>query len=721
MTYLFVNVIFTIFMVWFSFHAASSTKGEQNTQLSNLMFFLACICALMTLTVFATTFAPDRLIMLLGKVYYSLMAIFLVHASFYCACFPELKKTRAISFAKITLDALAIYICFLRFDSFSISSFTGLNIVSKTLFYGKLSVYFPYTYYDLYKFLFIYFMPGFTVALSLVRAENQENKIDSQRLFITCLSLLSLWPSFFLYDLAQKYIPMVATAQNSSLIVTVLLFYVAAVQSELWNIKTLISGILQVVLLQLLPAIIVAGLFVFLWTKTPFSLPLFLAIVGGVAAILMTYSHETAKLFAKSTFFRSSHYADVFENEIANIDFNQETQDIIKRIQEIFTLNVGSSALHILIDSGHGDLTVSYSSTGLDFTINTENLGFDTLLNNKRTVVFRRQVNAGLTFGSAKPELLSMLNTAHSDALIVLNEGRHIVGAIFLGPKLSQNVYSDYDYKTFNKLYSYFFVLGYYIRNIANQSVIGTVNREIKMSGQIISSIQQNMDFIKNPQIDVGYLMQAAHNIGGEFIDFIKLNDTKHIFVIGDLSGKGISASMNMVILKSIIRTFLSETKDFKLLVQRVNDFIRFSLPKGSFFAGLFGLLDFADNTMYYINCAAPTLMVYTQAYNNVIEVQGEGRVLGFVKDITPYLKIKKVHLEPGDIVFSCTDGLIESHSLRGDEFGKSRVQQAMMENSSYSAQKMTQFVFDAMLNFTKKDLEDDVSILVLKINRPQA
>lgn len=55
----------------------------------------------------------------------------------------------------------------------------------------------------------------------------------------------------------------------------------------------------------------------------------------------------------------------------------------------------------------------------------------------------------------------------------------------------------------------------------------------------------------------------------------IRLTDTRHIFIIGALSGKGIAASMNMVILKSIIRTFLAETTDFKLLVEKVNSFIR--------------------------------------------------------------------------------------------------------------------------------------------------
>jgi serine phosphatase RsbU (regulator of sigma subunit) len=248
-----------------------------------------------------------------------------------------------------------------------------------------------------------------------------------------------------------------------------------------------------------------------------------------------------------------------------------------------------------------------------------------------------------------------------------------------------------------------------------NETVVGTVNREIRMSGQIITSIQENMELINNPKVDTGYLMVPAHNIGGEFVDLIRLTDSRHIFVIGSVSGKGIAASMSMVILKSIIRTFLAETTDFKKLVAKVNAFVRDNLPKGIFFSGTFGLMDFASNTMYYINCGSPAIFVYSKAYNNVIEVQGEGHILGFVKDITPYVKVKKIKLTVGDIVFICTDGLIDSRSLRGDIFSKSRVSTAITENQTYTADRLAKFTYESLKSFTSKELEDDITILVFK------
>jgi hypothetical protein len=195
----------------------------------------------------------------------------------------------------------------------------------------------------------------------------------------------------------------------------------------------------------------------------------------------------------------------------------------------------------------------------------------------------------------------------------------------------------------------------------------------------------------------------------------IRLTEKRHLFVVGDLSGKGIAASMNMVILKSIIRSYLAEVHDFKQLVVKLNTFVRDSLPKGTIFAGLFALIDFETDTMYYINCGVPALMMYTQVYNNVIEIQGSGHILGFVKDISPYISVKTTKLNHGDIIMACTDGLIQSHSLRGEQFGKERVQQALLDNSTYPAQRMAQFTFEGLLKFMSKEMEDDVSILVIK------
>ena len=79
------------------------------------------------------------------------------------------------------------------------------------------------------------------------------------------------------------------------------------------------------------------------------------------------------------------------------------------------------------------------------------------------------------------------------------------------------------------------------------------------------------------------------------------------------------------------------------------------------------------------------------------------------------YLHVKKVKLAAGDIAMICTDGLIESKSLRGEQFGKNRAQASLLENSRFPADKMAQFTYDSLVHFTSRALDDDITILVFK------
>ena len=497
--------------------------------------------------------------------------------------------------------------------------------------------------------------------------------------------------------------------KNQALFTDILIYYPVSGKGVLVNI-------LKFFLSYILPAVAV-GVFVMVFQPVDTVLqPRFIVLFSFVAAAIIFFALRTAELLSTSTKLYTADYERALEKDLASIDYSTGEMDAVTaKMYDNFRRNVEASSMCVYILNNQGELDTAYSSNNTDIKISLNNSMFDTLLNINKSVVVWSEIEKEHAVASIQSELTDFFEMSKSDALFILNEGHNIFGLITLGRKISGDHYKEYDYNVFVKLYSYFFVFGYYMRNISNKEIIGVVNREIKMSSQIITSIQENIDHLKTNKVDTGYLMVPAHNIGGEFIDMIRLTDNRHLFVVGDLSGKGIAASMNMVILKSIIRTYLNETHDFKQLVVKINSFIRDSLRKGTIFAGLFALIDFETDTMYYINCGIPALMMYTLAYNNVIEIQGSGHILGFVKDISPFISVKSTKLNRGDIIFACTDGMIQSHSLRGEQFGKERVQQALLDNSTYPAQRMAQFTFDGLLKFMSKEMEDDVSLLVLK------
>ena len=671
--------------------------------------------ALFTLILIFNSFFVDTMTDLMFKVTFGVDALFFVTLSFGFMSIGANKKSFALSFFRIVFYLVGLFIVFHQFKSIELSYRKGLFVRNNYLFSGPVKDYFPWSWYTLYNAVFRITLPMIGCFVMFVLREKTATTLQRYQAVLIAEALVVMWAlEYFVYYIS-RFTPEFSYLLYYPYIAFFVLVYQAFTKTTVPSGKGLFFNILRAVVAYIIPAVALGLLFAVLGPMNKPGFDLYEVIIIFASILMILFSWKVWDWIMYGSMAATNDYESNFEKGLASIDYTGEMDAVTERMFSVFRSNVECSSLSILIDDGHGHLTPAYSSNNSTYTLPSSSSVFDVILNNGKNVVISSEVDDLHEYDNIREPLKVFFEEGKFDCMILLNEGHNILGVITLGKKLSGDHYKDYDKNAFVKLYSYFFVFGYYVRNISNKEVLSTVNRELRMSSQIITSIQENIDHIKSHKADVGYMMVPAHNIGGEFIDLIRLTDTRHLVVIGDLSGRGIAASMNMVILKSIIRTFLAETHDFKKLVAKVNVFIRESLKKGTIFAGLFALIDFETDTMYYINCGIPAMFLYTQVYNNVIEIQGSGHVLGFVKDITPYLSVKTTKLNRGDIILSCTDGLINSHSLRGEKYGRERVSQAVIDNATYPAQRMAQFTFEGLRKFMSKEMEDDVSIFCLK------
>ncbi len=719
MIYGFINVAFALFMTWLAIFVDSKTGNEGKHPVISLNVFLALACGAMGLTIFSAYGAPERLTTFFAELTYILAGIYSINLAVYFIFYPNTEKNAVAQLLSISGDIWCIWAVFFHFTGVTVTGYTGLRIESVSLFMHSLATIFPYNWFDFYRLIVLFVIPFFAVIIMLLRAENRDGRLDHQKSILNASALLASWLALALVNVATDRVALFSTFFLVPYVLAQWIIVRAVLVDFLYDVFSMVGFVLKGVICYFFPALLVGFGFAYLWSSmNQHGLAFYAYLVFLIVAVIVG-AYQIMKFFNRRSGFRSLRYATMFEEDLSNFDFSDDPENIVRNMQNIFTKNIGMSFMRILIENGNEELESVYDLPDeKHLTVPGRGKMFDSLLNQNRRIVFKTALDAGYYYSGSREEIAKFFLTTGSDAFIILNEGRHILGVIILGQKAGGNIYNNYDREVFTKLYSYFFVFGYYMKNIGNESIVGIVNREIRMSEQIIESIQGNMDPIKNKRYDSGSMMVHAHNIGGEFIDLIKLSEDRHIFVMGDLSGKGIAASMSMVIVKSVIRTFLQETKDFKLLVEKVNQFIRFNLPRGTFFEGIFALIDFKEDTVYYINCAVPAFFLYNRAYNNVMEIQGEGHVLGFVKDISPYIKVKKVKLNPGDIIFACTDGVLDSKSLRGEAFGKDRLQKSIIENTMLSAQNMISATYNSLLDFLTKELDDDVSIFTLKLLR---
>ena len=719
MIYIILNIICALFIIFFT-HLIDSKGKADNMGVSafSVAMLVATIESIFFVLVLIMRYCNfDALIVPLMRICLALDGISFVIVSFGIFEIGKPKKLLVTSILKYGLIIFSVFISFFKFTTIDISFEHGIVIASEYLIPSPARDFFPLTWTALFTYLYRYIVPVTGLLfLAVLQEDKNATQLEKYQTSVMAEGILLMWA----INLAIKFISAEAPAFSLLFIFSYLfmyvVFYMALSKITVPSGKAMFVTLFKSLVSYIVPAAVVGGLSMLLQPAGGAYTSGFITefILYSIVAVL--FSLWISNVLSTSSKLYTADYEASLEKDLASVDYKDSEMDqITAKMFEIMRRNVEASSMSVYILTGQNELDVAYSSNKMDVKIPLNNPMFDTLLNINKSIVIRSQIEKEHNISSIQTELEDFFKHTKSDALFILNEGHNIFGIITLGRKASGDHYKEYDYNVFVKLYSYFFVFGYYMRNISNKDVLSVVNREIKMSSQIITSIQENIDHVKTPKVDIGYLMVPAHNIGGEFIDMIRLTETRHLFVVGDLSGKGIAASMNMVILKSIIRSYLAEVHDFKQLVVKLNTFVRDSLPKGTIFAGLFALIDFETDTMYYINCGVPALMMYTQVYNNVIEIQGSGHILGFVKDLSPYISVKTTKLNHGDIIMACTDGLIQSHSLRGEQFGKERVQQAVLDNSTYPAQRMAQFTFDGLVKFMSKEMEDDVSILVIK------
>ncbi len=704
MTLLIFSYVLAAFLFFFSYYLDS--RGDKNTTLFTTISMSSAFVALFAAVSAHLLYLGNTSIsVLIFRLCLIVLAFTVVSIHTYVHSVPYDDKITFVRLIGWLLTGFAVYLVFV--SSFAAEWGPSGFRISSTPFYGIMDG------FTLFSLVYFIALPGLTVLSLVLRAFALKSRIYRQRLLFIALSIIAgylsgwgLWQLSLWYYWALPLVPF-------AFAVLIMLVYQSNQMSTLLDANRTIASLVNFLVLGVLFSAVTGLAIAVLYEFIPHS-PLSALVMVAVAAVMLSLRTLIARPLHRYVRV-GSEYEEDLEAGLDAINFNAGGDEVIKSTVSLLENFMEASTVEIMVADEKGRLSTVFSSTGAKNEIKSDNKAIDFLLGHTDSIVLKTQAITLHAYEEIKEDLLKVFDLARADALILLREGHKIIGLVLLGPKKRGADYTAYDFGVLSRLYSNFFLVLYYLKNIANESVVLTVDRELEFSGQIISSIQDNIDRISNDKVDVDFITRSARKLGGDFIDFIQLGPDKSLFVMGDVSGKGLNASMSMVILKSVLRTFLSETGDFKQLVVKVNSFIKNNLPKGTFFAGVFGLLDFKNNVLYYINCGVPAMFLYTATYNNAIEIQGDGKVLGFVRDIGKFLKVKKIALNPEDVILMTTDGLVDSMNLRGERFGKDRVQRMLLDNRAYASSRIARFLHESLTEFVSRELDDDITVLVIK------
>ena len=493
MVYVIINIGLALFLIWLSYYVDEKTNMAGNPLVSMTTTLAVCTGA-MGIAVFVTGSVPEQFLFVMGQIAYFMLGFYLIQFCVYCVTYPGIERNTPMKVITWIFVALCLWIVFTQFTAINITKFLGLRVDAKSIFAGKLTNYFPYSWEEGYSFLFIYVLPGLSVLVMLMRSEDRTSRLDHQKSILNALSIAVFWGLYALIKKASERVPLFSTLLMAMMVITHGMLIKSALQNFLYDVYSLVGITVTFLLAYAIPSVFIGFMFAVFWKYHASEPRRFYILMLAVIALAVGASYQIRKYLSRKSRFRTNQYEEAFERGLSELGYSDEPSEIVRNMKALFGKNIGMSFVRILIDHGNDEIASIYDAEDeRPLVFDTRNILFDSLLNQNSRIVFKSIAEMGYRFLSVKKELSTFFSSTQSGAFILLTEGRRIIGMILLGEKAGGNIYSDYDEAVFTKLYSYFFVFGYYLKNIGNQEIVGTVNREISMSGQIIDSIQRNM------------------------------------------------------------------------------------------------------------------------------------------------------------------------------------------------------------------------------------
>lgn len=212
---------------------------------------------------------------------------------------------------------------------------------------------------------------------------------------------------------------------------------------------------------------------------------------------------------------------------------------------------------------------------------------------------------------------------------------------------------------------------------------------------------------------DLAGVSIPAQEVGGDFFDFIPLDDARLAFCVADVVGKGLPASLLMATSQATLRGQTDAETSPAGTLARANDMLCRSIRRGRFVTAFHGLLDYAQHRIVYANAG----------HNRPLLRSRDGRTrylpeAGLVLGVRPgwaYAQ-DEVTMEEGDVLVVYSDGLTEAMNVEREQFGEERLEAVLHDVHAHPAER----IIDALLDAAREHAggtarSDDITIIVVR------
>lgn len=311
------------------------------------------------------------------------------------------------------------------------------------------------------------------------------------------------------------------------------------------------------------------------------------------------------------------------------------------------------------------------------------------------------------------------LDALGAQLLVPLATSNDLLGFLALGEKRSEQPYSGSDLRVLETLAAQTTLA------LENARLAATVARDAaqreRMTRELnlAREVQQRL-FPPDPELpwlDCGGYCRPALGVGGDYYDFIPLDDGRFAIAFADISGKGFGAALLMANLQASVRgQLLVASDDLAAMVARVNRLVYDASDSNRYATFFCCVLDPEARRLTYVNAGHNPPMLL-RGDGSVERLESGGTVVGLLEDF-PWMQ-DEVALEPGEQLVIYTDGISEAMNPADEEWGEERLARLLPELRGREARELIAGILEPVDAFVAGAKQhDDMTLVVAGLRR---
>ncbi|MBQ3426544.1 MAG: serine/threonine-protein phosphatase [Clostridia bacterium] len=252
---------------------------------------------------------------------------------------------------------------------------------------------------------------------------------------------------------------------------------------------------------------------------------------------------------------------------------------------------------------------------------------------------------------------------------------------------------------------------------VENRTRAAAVKADLDIASKIQSDALPKVfpPYEHHPEIELYAAMDTAKEVGGDFYDCFEIDERRVCFVMADVSGKGVPASLFMMTAKTMIKDYAMLKGSTAEIFTEVNKYLSENNETGMFATAWIGIIDTEDMTLQYTN-AGHNYPYIAHSGGDFTELKKKHGLFLAGMDDTEYRE-SEIQLKEGDSLFLYTDGLTEAHNIDDELYDTTRLKELLNSASDRSGKALLPEIKRSVDEFAGgREQFDDITMMIINI-----